>query len=154
MNAGRGETGRKAVPDILAGIETGIVGGLVMLVWFALSMPLVAQPWWLVPNILASRLTVYHAPLLSPGIVTIVGAAVQLAFAGFGGIVNGILTPGGRLFGLGVAACWYALGYVFVWKRAAPALLIHAPQPIIAIGYFLYGSVLGWHPHLLARLRS
>jgi hypothetical protein len=65
--------------------------------------------------------------------------------------MNGILTPGGRLFGLGMAAAWYLFCYLFVWKRLAPGLYLYSLQPLIMVGYFLYGSVLGMHYYLLHR---
>lgn len=144
----------KSFLHLLVGIEAGIIGGLAMLALFALVTPLLGKPWWLIANLLASRL--YTAPqvLMGPGIVTLVGAAYLLLGAGIVGAVNGLLTPGGRLFGLAVAASCYLFCYLFVWKRLAPLMLIYAPQPIVIAGFFLYGSAIGWHPHLLELARS
>ena len=136
------------------GIEAGIIGGLAMLAWFALITPLLGKPWWLIPNLLASNLYPGRYPLLGPGIVTVVGTAYLLLSAGLVGIVNGLLTPGGRLFGLALAAAWYVFCYLFVWKRLAPLMLVYAPQPMVVAAFFLYGSAIGWHPQLLAFARS
>jgi hypothetical protein len=57
-----------------------------------------------------------------------------------------VLTPGGRLFGLGVAIVWYALCYFFLWKKWAPLVLVYGSQPLLITGWFLFGSTLGWHP--------
>jgi hypothetical protein len=140
--------------DVLAGLEIGILGGLVMLAWFALSSPLIGQPWWTVPNLFASSMYTSRAVRFGPGTVTLFGAAVHLCLAGLVGAVAGIVTPGGRLFGLGLAVVWYLVCYMFLWKRIAPLLLLQASQPLMIAGYLLYGSALGWHPHIAHRLRS
>jgi hypothetical protein len=116
--------------DILVGIEAGVLGGLAMLACFALLSPLLGYPWWLIPNLLSAR-------------STLTGIASLLVGAGVGGIVNGLLSPGGRLFGLAVAAVAYFVCYLYLWKRLA-----HAPQGLVIAGFFVYGSVLGYHPHL------
>jgi hypothetical protein len=66
-----------------------------------------------------------------------------LLFAGIGGVLNAMLSPGGRLFGLALAAASYLFCYLYLWKRLA-----HAPQPLVIAGFFVYGSVLGYHPQL------
>lgn len=144
----------KSFLHILVGIEAGVIGGLAMLAWFFLVTPLLGKPWWLITNLLASRL--YTAPqvLVGPGIVTLVGAAYLLLAAGVVGAINGLLTPGGRLFGLAIAATWYLFCYLFFWNRLAPLMLVYAPQSVVIAGFFVYGSAIGWHPHLLHLARS
>jgi hypothetical protein len=132
--------------DVLAGIETGVLGGLAMLLCFALLSPLLGHGWWLIPNLLASK--TYSLALLNPGFATVVGIATVLFGAGIVGVVNGVLHRGGRLFGLALAAAWYLFCYLFVWKRLAPLMLVHAPQPVVVAGFFVYGSILGYHPQL------
>ena len=139
----------KSSLHILVGIETGIIGGLAMLAWFALVTPLLGKPWWLIPNLLASKIYPDRYVLMGPGVVTLVGAAYLMVAAAIVGIVNGLLTPGGRLFGLALAAVWYAFCYLFVWKRLAPLMLVYSPQAVVIAAFFLYGSAIGWHPQLL-----
>lgn len=136
--------------DVLVGIEAGVLGGLVMLGCYVLAAPLLGQPWWSVPNLLGSCALHGGSVLSEPGAATWTGAAMQLTGAGVSGAINGLLTPGDRLFGLFVAAGWYLLCYLFLWKRIAPLMLVHASQPLVIAGYLLYGSVLGWHPQLRA----
>ena len=154
MYGDRQEPAAKSSLHILVGIQAGIIGGLAMLAWFALITPLLGKPWWLIPNLLASKIYPERYVLMAPGVVTLVGSAYLLLAAGVVGIVNALLTPGGRLFGLAVAGTWYVFCYLFVWKRLAPLMLVYAPQPIVIAGFFLYGSAIGWHPHLLAFARS
>src|SRR4029453_5479872 len=101
---------RKGVVDALAGIELGIIGGLAMLVWLTLTSPLVGKPWWWAPNLFASW-AYGRGVLTGVGMATLAGTAIHLALSGLVGLVNGITTTGGRLFGLGVATAWYLLCY-------------------------------------------
>jgi hypothetical protein len=144
----------KTFLDLLVGIEAGTLGGLAMLLWFALMSPLIGQPWWLIPNLFASHFYRDSQLLSGAGIPTWVGAAFHLLASGLVGALNGVLTPGGRLFGLGVAAIWYLVCYIFLWKRFAPGLLLHASQPLLIVAYILYGSAIGWHPQLKAQARA
>jgi hypothetical protein len=139
--------------DALAGIQIGIIGGLVMLLWFALSSSIIGQSWWTVPNLFASHSYGLKVLRIGPGAITIAGIAMHLMLAGTAGAVAGILTPGGRIFGLGFALVWYIISATFLWKRVAPLLPVYASHPILMISYFIYGSVLGWHPHLAAKLQ-
>lgn len=125
-----------------------------MLAWFALIPPLMGEPWWFVPNLFASAICGERSVLAGPGLPTWAGSAVQLVSAGLVGALNGVLTPGGRLFGLGVAAAWYLACYFLLWKRLSPAVLWYGPQPVLIAGYFLYGSVLGWHQAMVNRTRE
>jgi hypothetical protein len=154
MDDDRREPADKSFLHLLVGIEAGIIGGVAMLACFSLITPLLGKPWWLIPNLLASRLYADRQALFGPGIVTVVGAAYLLLSAGMIGAINGLLTPGGRLFGLAVAATAYLTCYLFVWKKVAPLMLVYAPQPVIIVAFFVYGSAIGWHPHLLEFARS
>lgn len=143
----------KSVLDIVVGVEAGVLGGLLMLVWLALISPILGEPWWLYPNLFAS--TLYgESYRYGSGMITLVGSALHLLLCGTIGAVNGVITPGGRLFGIGIAAAWYLFCYLFLWKRMAPMLLTHGSQPVLMIGYFLLGSALGQHSNLLMRVYS
>ena len=142
----------KKALDILAGIEIGVIGGVVMLLWLAVSAPLTGNSWWSMLNLFASHSYGVRLVREGPGMATVSGIAIQLAAAGAVGAVTGFLAPSGRLFGLAVTVIWYALCYGFFWKRYAPLVPVYGSQPLLAIAFFLYGSVLGWHPDFAARL--
>jgi hypothetical protein len=136
----------------LAGLQLGVVGGLIMLAWYIVMAPVVGQPWWAIPNVLASRYFVYQVLGSGPGFPTLAGASFQLVTAGLVGTIVGLFTPSGRLPALGAAISWYLLSYFLVWRRVAPLAVAYAPQSILAIGYFLYGSALGYHRAAFRRL--
>jgi hypothetical protein len=130
--------------NALAGLELGVLGGVLMLVWYALISPVFAQPWWTVLNLLASKYFALRVVRSDAGLATVTGAAMHIVMAGIVGALAGILTPATRLWALGVALLWYLAAYFLLWKHAAPLLVDYSPQPILAFGYFLYGSVLGY----------
>ena len=136
----------------IAGVEIGVVGGLVMLLWLILSAPLVGEPWWTTLNLFASHYYPYSVVRQGPGMVTLSGSSFLLVLAGSIGGLTGLMTPGGRLFGLGVAIAWYLLSYGFLWKKFAPMLVVYGSQPLLIIAFFLYGSALGWHPDVVRRI--
>jgi hypothetical protein len=150
MEASRGPRGGKSPLDLIVGIEVGVIGALVMLAWFAAASPIIGDPWWLIPNLFASHFYADHQVRGGAGMVTLVGSALHVILSGLVGAINGLSTPGGRLFGLGVAVLWYGFCYFFLWKRYAPLLLAHGSQPLLMIGWFLFGSALGWHPWFVA----
>lgn len=154
MDAAAGRTGGKSWLDVWVGIEVGVLGALLMLIWFAVISPIIGQPWWLIPNLFASQLYSDYQMRSGAGAVTWVGSALHIIASGVVGAINGVLTPGGRLFCLGVAIFWYLLCYLYLWKRIAPLLPLYAPQPILIAAWFLFGSTLGWHPWFAARAKS
>lgn len=137
--------------NALAGLELGVLGGALMLLWYAMIAPVFAQPWWMVPNLLASKYFATRIVRTEAGLATISGIALHIVMAGFVGALAGILTPATRLWALGAALAWYLAAYFLLWKRASPLLVDYYPQPVLAIGYFVYGSVLGYRR---ARVRA
>jgi hypothetical protein len=152
MDAADEVPGGKSVWDLLLGLQLGVIGGLLMLAWTALVSPIVGHPWWLIPNLMASHFYTPRELYFGPGVVTLVGAAVQVFTSGLVGSMTGIVTPGGRLSGIAMAIAWYLFCLLFLWKRMAPMMLLTPVQPILWTGYFIFGSTLGWHRHLRSRI--
>jgi hypothetical protein len=150
MDASTGGRKAKSLLDVIVGVEVGVIGGLVTLAWFALLSPIIGDPWWLIPNLFASYFYPEQQVRAGAGIITLVGSAVHLILSGLLGMINGVFTPGGRLFGLALAIVYYAVCYFFLWKRVAPLVLLYSPQPILMLAWFLLGSTLGWHPWFVA----
>ncbi len=137
--------------NFIVGIEVGVIAALVTLAWFTLVSPIIGDPWWLIPNLFASKFYTDNQLRAGAGVVTLVGGAVHMILSGVVGAINGVFTTGGRLFGLGIAITWYALCYFFFWKKWAPLLPVYASQTILMTGWFLFGSTLGWHPWFVAQ---
>src|SRR5712671_4965716 len=110
-----GNHGSAKVLQAVAGVESGILGGALMLVWLGLLSFLQGRSVWSIPNLLAS--TFYGEAALRRGFrwTTLSGVALHLivsVVAGllFGSAVNGIASRG-RVMTLGFAAgvAWYFL---------------------------------------------
>jgi hypothetical protein len=149
MDRATRRTRGKSLWDVLVGLQLGVIGGVLMLAWFALISPVIGYPWWLILNASASYF--YNSRDVQQGasVVTVVGIAVQIVTSGIVGCLSGLATPGTRLWGIGAAAGWYVLCLLFLWKRMAPQLLLPGIQPILWAGYFVFGSTLGWHGRLV-----
>ena len=75
---------------MLFGLQLGVIGGILMLIWFALISPILGHPWWFIPNLFASHFYNSREVIFGPGIVTIVGIAVQIVTSGIVGSMNGL----------------------------------------------------------------
>ena len=153
MDAVAGRTGGKSVWDLLFGLQLGVMGGILMLIWFALISPILGRPWWLIPNLFASHFYNSREVHLGPGIVTIVGIAVQIVTSGIVGSINGLISPGGRLSGIAAASDLVrALSVVCVEKDGSADARSHDTAD--PVGRILpAGLGAGWHQHLVRARR-
>ena len=142
---------QKKLAGSLAGFELGVLGGVLMLGWYMLIAPLIGQPWWTIPNLLASKYFNYRILGAGVGFPTLAGGAFQLVTAGLIGALAGLSAPTGRLAGIGTAIAWYLASYLYLWRRIAPLAPAYTPQVVLMIGYFVFGSTLGYHRSLLRR---
>src|SRR5215471_14640110 len=89
----RSEAGSRILQAI-AGVESGILGGLVMLAWLALLSLLQGRSIWSIPNLLAS--TFYGEIALRHGFrwTTLSGVALHLIMTAVAGLVFGLAVGG------------------------------------------------------------
>lgn len=145
---------------LLAGLETGMLGGLLSLAWYVVSSLFEGQWAWIIPSRLGAIVLGEAAIRKSFPALALSGAAFHLALAGalgaFFGIAIGVRAqfPRVLLFGLLFAlGCYYA-AYFAVW-RLGPALahsLISDRSVLVAS--LLFGAHLGRYPGLLEALRK
>jgi hypothetical protein len=160
MQNGPARLKREYLCNVLAGLETGVLAGAVLLVWFALSSVAAGRSAWAIPGRLAA--VVYRSELSSGEWMprAVVGAAVEIAGAGLIGILFGIAVRPvhsprrilllGLLSGLGWYYCWRALlprGY------GAGGDAFHPGWPAL-IGHLLFGMSLALYPRLLRGVRA
>jgi hypothetical protein len=144
----------------LAGLETGVLGGLALLGWYALSSLVAGQAAWDVPASLGAACcgTAFRSwPL---GFEVAVGASLHIAGAGVAGALFGLAARGvtslrrhcllGMLFGL---AWFYVLDEIFLRTAGAGAYPFFFRRPVIA-GYALFGLFLALHPRFLRRIQA
>lgn len=154
-----GETPNRVSPHVLfalAGLETGVLGGLAMCAWFLGSSVLAGRSAWILPNLAASLL--YGRAVLRPdfGVPSIAGVALILLLGGMLGMVFGLVVrrhpSRARVALLAVLAAlvWYYLSQALFWNRLGVLAGIQVSPAMNLVGHLAYGFVLGRYPARLA----
>jgi hypothetical protein len=151
---------RRAWLKLLAGLQVGIMGGLVMLGWFALNSIAHSQRWFAVPNLLGSTFYGDLAFRSGFGKVSLSGGAIHLCATGAVGILFGLFAPQGQsgfrilLLGVAVSLVWYYLMFGAFWKVVNPLVPLYCSDRSMLVGHALYGLWLGRWPQVLRSLES
>ncbi len=139
---------------LLAGVETGVLGGVAMLAWFFLSSTLLHHSIWIVPNLLGGVL--HQEAVLRRGfsLVTVSGLSLHLFAAGTVGIVFAVLAGGirsrRRIMLLGVIAglVWFYFSNALVWRKLGALAWVYSSPRMLLVGHLIFGVVLGSYPLL------
>lgn len=140
---------------ILAGIQAGMLGGVMVIGWIAVASLLFQIHPALIPNLLSEVFYGSRSLTTALGFPTISGLAVLLVQSGLASVVFSAVIPpgltlrpailGGVLFSL--AAHWAA--YRFIWRVFSPHLEDFAPPGLIWPAAILFGVCLGFSPWLI-----
>lgn len=141
----------------LSGLEVGILGSAVLLLWVAFGCWLQGQSFWTIPNLLAA--TFYGGRMLRPDFVwrTFAGLALHFSIGGMVGALYGVLRPSSwptfttSFMGMLYGVVLYSLGTLWFWKRVNGMMAVYSTQTFILVGYLLFGVMLGLIP---SRLRA
>jgi hypothetical protein len=144
----------------LAGLESGILGAAVMIVWFAMDSLLERQYWWAMLNLWGA--SVYHNRVFSMGfgVATLAGASTHFFLHGLGGALCSLLAA--RIsnywlhlfFSFAAAAAWYWLLMYAFWPTVAPVVSRITPLPATILAYFLFGAALSRNAQRARQLSS
>jgi hypothetical protein len=143
----------------LSGIETGMFGGVVTLVWLLSTGWLLGAPGWVIPNLMAAP---FHGPrslTADFSFVTLSGVALHLLQCGLAAVAFAWWAspawPAGRSVALGLMLSLVAHGLMeaFLLNRWNPDLLSYAPPFVLWTGGVLFGIVLGCTPWRLRSIR-
>ncbi|MGC9972571.1 MAG: hypothetical protein ABSE56_18465 [Bryobacteraceae bacterium] len=143
----------------LAGIQTGVLGGLAMFGWLAASSAVDRQSIWIVPNLLASVFYGRDVLRLRFSTITVAGLALHLFVAGVVGLVFGMVIGESRnrlrvaLLGILSALVWYHFSEVLFWRKLGALALIYSPPRSMLLAHLVYGFVLAWYPSGLRSAR-
>ncbi len=137
---------------LLAGLQAGMAGGLLVLLWLAATSLFYRHSAWWVPNLYAS--TFFGETSLRETFTkyTWSGIAFFLAqFAAFGALFALIARQDrdrlrAVLFGILASVGWYYLMFHGVWKAVSPLMLVYSPDRPLFAGHLLYGVWLGRTP--------
>jgi len=134
---------------VLAGIQAGVVGALILLGYLALDSAWHRRSVWTVPNLLAS--TFYGESAYRPGLGARTGAGVALLLVLYG-VLGAIFALVIRdqdsrfrvtLLGLIYGTGWFFLSFDVLWKHVNPLVQIYSPDRAMLVGHLLYGGTLG-----------
>ncbi len=140
------------VQKALAGIASGALGGIVLLIFLALSSLVNLDSWWRFPNLLGT--TFYGADALRSGFgrATLSGAAFELLLSGAAGaIFNSVAGDSLRGFRLAAAGMMAGLLWMYgsnlLYARVSPLISLYSETWPLTIGHLLLGACLagsGW----------
>jgi hypothetical protein len=137
---------------MIAGLQAGMVGALVMLGWMGVSAVWSRLSFWTAENLFASAF--YGTRALNPGFSsrTVSGLALYLViYSSLGAVFSAaakLRLPRLRVLLLGIlfGICWYYLSFRLLWRGVMPLVaLLHPEQPTI-VGHVIYGALIGRFP--------
>jgi hypothetical protein len=147
------------VCSALAGLETGILAGLCLLLWQALGSLLVGEAAWRVSTDLAAAFFGHVVYRNSEWAAALAGIALQVFEGGLVGVLFGLLLRARwawrRLVLLGLLAslAWYYLAYEIVLRALAPGRYPPAMRLPLLASHLAFGLVLSVYPRFLRSLR-
>jgi|GEM_PF-1292444 len=149
-----------AVPRLLAGLESGVLGAAVMIAWFAMDAFLERQYWWAMLNLWGA--SVYHNRVFSMGfgIATLAGASTHFFLHGIGGALWSLVAAKISNYWLhlfcsfAAAGVWYFLLMYAFWPTVAPVVSRMMPLPATLLAYFLFGAALSRNSQRARQLGS
>ena len=145
---------------LFAGLETGVLGAGLMLVWFALDSLVERQQWWAILNLWGSAIYGNVVFRMSLGKASLAGAALQLFL---GGVAGGLIALAiGRLRSFGMVLLASALaGFLWYWilqngilRTLNPLIPRMTPQPATILAHLLFAAVLTRIPGRSHRLAA
>ncbi|MGA2328043.1 MAG: hypothetical protein ABSH05_17330 [Bryobacteraceae bacterium] len=136
----------------LAGIQTGVLGGLAMFGWLAASSAVERQSVWIVPNLLGSLFYGRDVLWRSFSRTTVAGLALHLFVTGLIGLGFGMAVGESRnrlrvaLLGIFSALVWYHFSELLFWRKLGALAMIYSPPRSMLLAHLVYGFALAWHP--------
>jgi hypothetical protein len=143
----------------LAGIETGVLGGLAMWGCLAAGSALDRRPVWIVPNLLASVFYGRDALRRGFGGLTVAGLALHLFAAGLLGLLFGLLVGDSQnrlrvaLLGILTGLVWFHFSEVLFLRKLGALAAVYAPARSMLLAHLVFGFVLAWYPSGLGAAR-
>jgi hypothetical protein len=148
MNPEGMDGNRRRVLHILAGLQSGVLGGVAMLVWLMATSPLHRQPWWAFPNLMASGIFGEAVFRLGFGAASCSGIALLLFMAGLLGSIFALVVPESFssfrfvLLAFVTGLAWYYAAASPAVNRWAPLAPLYTPAPLLYGAHLIYGCSL------------
>jgi hypothetical protein len=143
---------------LLAGLQGGMVGALLMLGWLGTSAAWQQRSFWTSPNLMASAFYGKHSIHSGFASRTLTGVALYLTiYPLLGALVAVVLRDRlsrvrTTLLCMMCALLWYYASFRWMWEHVMPLVaLLHAERPTM-IGHLIYGLWLARYPEYLKRV--
>ncbi len=129
---------------LLAGLQAGMLGGLLLSAYFWLESLLFARSVWQAPRLFA-------AALLGPGgahphfdFSTVIGYSVLLLCCGAMGLLFAVLVPPATagIWALNAGIAYSLVWYLVVMRELLVSPIGGMPSGFTMLGYFLFGALL------------
>lgn len=133
---------------LFAGLESGVLGAVLMMVWFGLDSLVERQQWWAILNLWGSAIYGNAVFRMSLGKASLAGAALQLFLGGVAGAVIALALGRVQRFGLIVLGAlvagvvWYGILQHGILRSLNPLIVRMTPQPATLLAHLLYAAVL------------
>jgi hypothetical protein len=144
----------------IAGVESGVLGGLFMLAWLALGSLFQGRSIWSASNLMAS--TFYGDTALRRGFrwTTLSGVALHVIMTATAGLLFGLAVSGMasrsrvRLLGLAAGMVWYFVTLGIFWRHVNPTVALNSRGGAMFVAHLGLGLFLGSFPRYLSALES
>lgn len=140
----------------LAGLQTGMVAGLAVLVFHMLDGVMRGDGMWSFPNLISSAFFPSRALSVSLRWQTLSGIALHFLIAGLLGVVFSVFLARYlyrpfrcRITALLLALVWYYGACRYLWPAINPAVVVFQPFPGMVLGHVLYGVCMGLYPRFV-----
>jgi hypothetical protein len=131
----------------LAGLQAGMLGGIVMIALLALVSMLDRRSWWSYPNLLSACFYGPKTIVAGLGWPTVAGAALQLVIAAAAGALFGAAF--GNYTGTRRLALFALLWGLFVffaceqcYRYWSPTVIAYMPRSAVVVAHLVYGLCL------------
>ncbi len=144
---------------VLAGLEVGVFGGILMIAWFVLDAWLRHEFVWKVPNLIASSVYGQSVFRRAFGMPAVTGMAIHTIAAGSVGMLFGLAMvrlPGAArrtLFAFGASFGWYWIARAWLWEAISPLLPYYTNPATLFMGHVLFAVSLSRFSSRLERLQ-
>ena len=161
MFAANGSRPGLSLRHALAGLQAGVLGALVMLVFLMIGSRWDGRSIWAIPNLFATtffRNDIYRNELVRSSWT---GVALLVAIYGMLGILWGCVWRDGErkgarrwltLYGALTGLAVYFLFFHFIWIRVNGLITLYGPNRQLIVGHVLWGMVLARSPRYARRI--
>ena len=144
----------------LAGLQAGVTGGIIMLLYYSAGALLQRQYWWMPENLLGTAIYGNSAIWKGPGRATLAGCAWQLVTSGVAGILyaycfahfRSLRFPVSWLVALAWSLGVYFVLYDLVLPSVAPLIPLYSTRATPLMAYLLLGLALARIPTIYRQL--